>query len=184
MSTLKGFWGELKLRIAMFFFLNRRYKVLSNVTIRFSNGGTSQIDHVVVSPYGIFVIEAKNYGGMITINEGTSYWTQSFGRKSYEFYSPIQQNKSHLAALRYLLKTKEYPMVSVVSFVGKAKFTQPAIPNLVASSVYDTIRLILSHKHKVMTSAEVDNVYKAIEDRRMPNTWRTKRIHLKNVRGY
>ena len=37
------------------------YKVLNDVMVRTQNGKTSQIDHIVVSAYGIFVIETKNY---------------------------------------------------------------------------------------------------------------------------
>lgn len=28
-----------------------------------SRNGTTQIDHVVISPYGVFIIETKNMGG-------------------------------------------------------------------------------------------------------------------------
>ena len=41
-----------------------QYKVLNNVTIP-TPKGSSQIDHLVVSIYGIFVIETKNYNGWI-----------------------------------------------------------------------------------------------------------------------
>lgn len=36
------------------------YQVLNDITI-LSQNGTTQIDHIVVSPYGIFVIETKNF---------------------------------------------------------------------------------------------------------------------------
>ncbi|MGP5058716.1 nuclease-related domain-containing protein [Psychrobacter celer] len=184
MSALKGFIGEMKLRLAMFFLLGSQYKVLSNVTARFDNGATSQVDHVVVSPYGIFVIEVKNYSGNITINENSSCWTQSFGHASYDFYNPLMQNNGHLGVLRYLLKSKDYPMINILSFVGDATFENSAIPSCMATSVYDTIRLIKSYKDRVISPADIIIAYKHIETRRMPNTWRTKRIHLKNVRGY
>ena len=38
---------------------------------------TYQIDHVIVSPYGIFVIETKQYNGYITGNEYDKKWKQN-----------------------------------------------------------------------------------------------------------
>lgn len=183
MSALKGFIGEMKLRLAMFFLLGSQYKVLSNVTVKFDNGATSQIDYVVVSPYGIFVIEVKNYSGSITINADSTWWTQSFGNTSHNFYNPLRQNNGHLGALRYLLKSKDYPMISMLSFVGKATFKNSVIPSCMATSVYGTIKLIKSYKDRVMSPADIIIAYQHIETRRMPNTWRTRRIHLKNVKG-
>ncbi len=31
--------------------------------------GITQIDHIIVSIYGVFIIETKNYKGLITLNE-------------------------------------------------------------------------------------------------------------------
>lgn len=183
MNALKGFWGEIKLRFAMAFLLSWRYKVLSNVTIQFSNGDTTQIDHIVVSRYGIFVVETKNYRGTITIDEYTGYWTQSFARSSYQFYSPLKQNDGHISAMRYLLKTSDYPMINIVSFVGEAEFSENTMPDNVATSILRTIRLISSYKHKLIKPSEVGYIFNTIQSRRMPNTWRTKRIHLKNMKN-
>lgn len=45
-----------------------QYRVLNNVTIP-TPKGSSQIDHLVVSIYGIFVIETKNYkAGFMVVN--------------------------------------------------------------------------------------------------------------------
>lgn len=37
------------------------YHLFNDVLLKTKNGRTVQIDHVVVSPYGMFVIETKNY---------------------------------------------------------------------------------------------------------------------------
>lgn len=59
---IKGFIGELKVN-ARLNFLGADYIVLKNIMLKNSTGCTSQIDHVVLSEYGIFVIETKNYDG-------------------------------------------------------------------------------------------------------------------------
>ena len=60
------------------------YRVFNDVVLPRPDGkGTTQIDHVVVSPFGIFVIETKNYGGWIFGDEDSRYWTQTiYGKKS------------------------------------------------------------------------------------------------------
>ena len=60
LSFVKGALGELQGRAASKFFLDEKvYRSLHNVTIP-AKGGTTQIDHVIVSRYGVFVVEARN----------------------------------------------------------------------------------------------------------------------------
>ena len=48
--------------------LPKEYTILNDIMLR-TQYGTTQIDHVVVSPYGIFVIETKNYKGWIIMSK-------------------------------------------------------------------------------------------------------------------
>lgn len=79
--------------------LPKDYYVINNVIIP-SKNGTSQIDHVVVSPFGIFVIETKNYKGWIFGYENNKKWKETFKTTegSY-FWNPIKQNWGHVYAL-------------------------------------------------------------------------------------
>lgn len=183
LNTLKGFIGELKLRFFMYLLLGSKYKTLTNITIKLPDNKTSQIDHIVVSPYGIFVVETKNYKGVITPNEYTGYWTQGFTRKKYKFYSPIKQNNGHISSLKYLLKNKQYPFINIVSFVGKATFKTASLPAGVAIGIWGTIRLIKRHRDKVISIAEVEEITALIEKRRMPNNRHTNKLHIKNVKA-
>ena len=70
--------------------LPREYKVVNNVIIP-NQRGTSQIDHIVLSPYGIFVIETKNYSGWIFGNEQSEKWKQTFKTtQGNYFYNPLK----------------------------------------------------------------------------------------------
>lgn len=61
---------------------------------------TTQIDHIVVSPYGIFVIETKNYSGWIFGSEESKRWKETFRTTQGSFfYNPIKQNWGHAYAL-------------------------------------------------------------------------------------
>ena len=84
--------------------------------------GSSQIDHIVVSIYGIFVIETKNYKGWIHGNEQSEYWTQSIYKKKTKFRNPIKQNWAHIYALKRALSSFEHVKYhSIVVFAGSAK---------------------------------------------------------------
>ena len=74
--------------------------VLNDLLLPTANGKTSQIDHVVVSTRGIFVIETKNHAGRISGSENAQYWQQHLSSQSRGFYNPILQNRSHLRAIR------------------------------------------------------------------------------------
>jgi len=61
----KGRIGELMVKAHVEKGLGEEYMLLNNVTIPDSEQGTTQIDHILISPYGVFIIETKNYTGWI-----------------------------------------------------------------------------------------------------------------------
>lgn len=78
-----------------------------------------QIDHIIVSTRGIFVIETKAHKGHIQGSEEAQYWQQRFLMSSRSFYNPLLQNASHIRALRRVLRG-----VSSVTFVSTVVFTE------------------------------------------------------------
>ncbi len=71
----KGAWGEWTVAKILFRLPAVDYKILNDVMLR-TEYGTTQMDHVVVSCYGIFVIETKNYAGWIIGGENAEQWTE------------------------------------------------------------------------------------------------------------
>ncbi|TLS54160.1 NERD domain-containing protein [Paenibacillus antri] len=85
-----------------------------------SRTGYSQIDHAVVSPYGIFVIETKNYNGEIRGGRDDRQWTVS-GR--FKMYNPLKQNYGHIKALEQVLSAHApLTFISMVSFTMRCRF--------------------------------------------------------------
>ena len=98
------------------------YHLLNNVTLRLKDG-TTQIDHILVSRFGVFVIETKDFGGWIFGNENDRYWTQVFFRAKFRFQNPIRQNYRHVCAVRELLDFLDSELInSAVVFAGDAEF--------------------------------------------------------------
>ena len=88
--------------------LPKEYIVLNDIMLP-TQYGTTQIDHIVVAPYGIFVIETKNYKGWIFGHENSEEWKQSLlGKKRFwgwsseqhKFRNPIRQNQAHTRTIK------------------------------------------------------------------------------------
>ena len=61
----KGVAGEFIVNISAKMMLNKdEYHLIKNVTLP-TEDGTTQIDHIIVSKYGIFVVETKNMKGQL-----------------------------------------------------------------------------------------------------------------------
>lgn len=109
-------------------FKSPNFHLLNNVTIPFQDG-TTQIDHILISTKGIFVIEVKHYSGWIFGNEKSDQWMQSIFRVKSRFQNPIHQNYRHVKALQHLLDFLPKEQIhSIVVFSGSAEFKTP-IPN-------------------------------------------------------
>lgn len=92
--------------------------------------GTTQIDHIVVSPFGIFVIETKNHRGWIFGSENQPEWTQQIYKRKARFQNPLHQNRLHVRALMGFLALPESAFHSVVFFVGDCQIKTPMPPNV------------------------------------------------------
>ena len=79
--------------------------------------GSTQVDHVVISRFGIFVIETKYLNGWIFGNARQKMWTQSIYGRNTQFQNPLHQNHLHVLALKGFLGLPERSFHSLVFFV-------------------------------------------------------------------
>ncbi len=99
-------------------------QILRNVYIPTKDGKTSEIDLLLVSKKGIFVIECKNYGGNIYGDANRPKWIQYIGHQKNYFYSPLLQNKNHAKYLKdFLAENKiEVPIIPLVSTITRGNW--------------------------------------------------------------
>lgn len=98
------------------------WHLLNNVTLPTSDG-TTQIDHVLVSRYGVFVIETKNYSGWIFGEAKSSQWTQVIYKRKSRFQNPLRQNYKHIKAVQTLFDFMLPSHIEgAVIFTGDAEF--------------------------------------------------------------
>lgn len=97
--------------------------VLSNITLRLEDGTTTQVDHILITTKGLFVIETKNYKGWIFAKSKSKIWTQSIYHEKFRFQNPIHQNYKHVKAIQKILEFLEPELIhNIVVFSGKAVF--------------------------------------------------------------
>ena len=127
-SSKSGFWkyifadkgerGEMRVA-SILASLPDQYHVFNDVYL-INNGHSVQIDHVIISPYGVFAIETKNYSGWIFGSENSEYWTQNIYGEKHKFFNPIRQNSSHSKALANTLRIYQNQIFPIVVFLGDA----------------------------------------------------------------
>ncbi len=177
----KGAVGEFLVRLAAKVFLPARtYHPINNVTLQ-SQEGTTQIDHVFVSRYGIFVVETKNMKGWIFGGEKQAQWTQKLYRKSFKFQNPLRQNYKHVKAMESLLDAPPETIHSVVVFAGDSEFKTPMPSNVKKQGAY--IKYIRSFREEVLDDRQVKEAIERIQAGRLEPNRETHRKHVEHLKA-
>ena len=130
-----GWFGEHWTKKALSKLPKAKYKIINNLFISV-NGLTHQIDHVIISPYGMFSIETKQYNGYITGSKYDKNWVRHAGKNKYYYVNPIRQNYGHCKALAELLNIDESKIYNIVCIPSNVKLKIEHDGELVR---YDTI---------------------------------------------
>ena len=186
-AAFKGWVGEAALSVAKKIALDGNvYLDVNNVTIPTSNG-TTQIDHILVSRYGIFVIETKNMEGWIFGTATQPRWTQSLGKSKFQFQNPLHQNYRHIKALEEFLELPTSTFHSIVCFVGSTCRLKTEMPeNVLLGGPFGYIK---SKTQVVLTDDRVQEIVQAIRSGMRPknfiglSTAETKREHLASLKA-
>lgn len=175
----KGKLGEFLVNTSARLLLDKnQYHLIKNVTLP-TEDGTTQIDHIIVSRYGVFVVETKNIKGWIFGSAKQRYWTQKIFKHSQKFQNPLHQNYKHVKTLQSLLELSDQQVHSLVVFVGDSTFKTKMPGNVTQGGGY--IRFIKSHSELVLSSDQVHQVIHTIESGRLKASLRTDRAHARHV---
>jgi len=178
--TGKGIVGEGLLNFVINIALDKKkYQLLKNVTLK-TDDGTTQIDHIIVSQYGIFVIETKNMKGWIFGSENQKIWTHNIYKQKHKFQNPLHQNYKHTKTLEKLLNISGNRIFSIVVFVGDATFKIEMPENVVYPR--GLFRFIDSHRESLFTPREMWRIIEDIEDAQLAKGFKTNREHVQNLK--
>ena len=141
------------------------YQVFNDLLVR--NGKyTTQLDHVILSRYGVFVLETKNVHGKVYGSEKSEFWKQYLPDVGYRRYgytqehelrNPILQNDGHIKSLRRLVFDNDIPIYGIVVFPGDTDMYVTAEKPVL--KMWEVVSYIKGFQEEVM-SAEQVNYYR------------------------
>jgi len=146
-----------------------------------TDNGTTQIDHILVSKFGVFVIETKNMKGWIFGSANQKQWTQRIFKHSSKFQNPIHQNYKHLKTLEACLDIPSECLFSVIVFVGDSTFKTEMPDNVTYAR--GCIDYIKSKQDEVLRQQRVNHVIATIESGKLKSSFKTNREHVKHVKS-
>ncbi len=176
---LKGVFGEFLVNRLLSKLPESDYTLIKDVTLPTSDG-TTQVDHIVVSKYGIFVVETKNMKGWIFGSARQKQWTQKIYRHSSKFQNPLHQNYKHIKALETLLGCSEEHLHSVIVFIGDSTFKTEMPPNVTYAR--GSIRYIQQFNDVVFSDKDYARLTESINQIKLKRGIITDLKHRKHVK--
>ena len=161
-------------------FVAPNYHLMNHITLQLKDG-TTQVDHILVSRFGVFVIETKNYNGWIFANSKHANWTQVLFKRKFQFQNPIFQNFRHVKAVQEMLDFLPADCVkSVVVFTGEAEFKTDVPPGVVRLPEF--VNHIREQNTEVMSHNRMQFCVGRLETSRLAITSQTDVEHIENLR--
>ena len=83
-------------------------------------GGSVFIDYIILSHYGIIVLNMQNYPGALFGGENIDLWTQIHQRKSFKFDNPLHYHRICLQSVKEVIP--DATLISQVVFTNAGEF--------------------------------------------------------------
>lgn len=180
LPKIKGIIGEAELNALLRRKLDQNvYHLIPDIMLP-TPSGTTQIDHIIVSRYGIFVIETKSYRGWIYGNEHDSRWTQVIFRRKERFQNPLRQNYKHTKTLSDLTGIPHEYFKPIIVFSAECTFKSDMPGNVVHPR--GCIDYIQSHEAHIIKDDQVPDIVTVIREWAGTLTDKQKKAHIKNLR--
>ncbi len=178
-SYVKGWFGELAVNLLARLFLDKKkYHLIKNVTLP-TEDSTTQIDHIIVSRFGIFLVETKNMKGLIYGSEDSGEWTQQIYSRKIQFQNPLRQNYQHTKVLEEILGLRPNRIFSIIVFVGESTFKTEMPDNVTVARGY--IDYIKTKQEPLFGEYEVQEIIEKIKAYRLDPGLETRRAQVRNL---
>jgi len=96
--------------------------MLSDILVPNDDGGEIHIEHVLLSPRGVVLIDIKNVDGNVFGSDSMQDWTVISAKRRFTFSNPQQPLYDRLAAVRRLVTG--VPVEGYVAFTSGAEFSK------------------------------------------------------------
>lgn len=134
------------------------YKQLIRDVVIEYNDKKTQIDNILITSKGIYVIENKNYSGIIMT--GNSKWIQVLGENKSIIDNPFDQNEYHIDLLSKKMNIDKDKFKTYI-VMGYDTKIQNKMNNHVINiqDLVDTILLDMFNSKDIYSHEDVDNIY-------------------------
>jgi restriction system protein len=156
---------------------SKTYRRFHDIIIPGTNG-TTQIDHLLVSRYGVFIIETKNKKGWIFGAEDQPKWTQSIYGKKYSFQNPLRQTFRQRKVLCEFLNMNHSLVHSIILFVGDCVFKTTLPANVMRSGLGQYVK---NFRDPVLSTEKVSELIQKLEMHSATSTLTT-RNHIQSLK--
>ena len=178
-SKLRGKYGEKWVRKELEKLPKDNYILLNDIMLK-DEYGTHQIDHIIISKNYIFVVEMKNYYGLIIGNQYYDKWTQYLGKHKTEFYNPLRQNYGHIKALSKILNLEEKYFKSIICFSNSAKLNVKS--NEIVINLRTLHKIIRKHESNETNIIDKDKCREIIVNDNIKDK-NIRKEHIKNIKN-
>ena len=180
MPARRGQVGENKVSRILSKLPENKYKVINDLLLKTSYGIT-QIDHVVLSEYGIFVIETKNYSGWIYGSDHSEEWTKNVYGNKYLFRNPLKQNYAHVRALMEVLEiTNQNLFIPILAFSNQAEIKVQSSKKIIN---FGNLRsCILGYQNSILNIVDIAK-YASTLSVTTEYTKEEKKAHVSQIKG-
>ena len=175
----KGMVGEMVISAYLSKLPQNQYILLNDVMLQ-TDKGTTQVDHILVSVYGIFVIETKNYKGWIYGEEYAEQWTQNIYGNKQKFMNPLRQNYAHVLSLMEILNLPKDAFIPIVAFASTATLKVESKQPVVYFS--DVKKMVLQYQNRKFSEEELAKIVRKILDRKMEGSFTERAQHVKDIK--
>ena len=162
--------------------LGNNYKVIDNIMLPSSGSThTTQIDHVVISNYGIFCVETKAHEGLVFGSRNNKYWTYIYYRHKSKMYNPLHQNYAHIKALEHVIGWRlKAPITSFVAFPYAKSIKVSGTDSV--GRIEDLLNIVNKFKQTIYSDGDRDEIYNIIMQSDVTNK-QNRKIHNSEVRA-
>ena len=164
--------------------LPEKFVVMNDVIVP-SRTGSAQIDHVVISECGVFVIETKNYAGILDGDASGKAWRKELGGRTIEIRNPVMQNSSHVSALSLVLALKKEFFIPLVALSPECSLSKNLASSLRSSGALvvpfsSVASFIRSRRPRILSRGDVGRLCAELS-RVMYSSPFARRRHLRSV---
>jgi hypothetical protein len=164
----RGDIAETRVRRLLASGLERNLYTVFNGLLLPSGGGTAQIDHLVVSRFGIFVIDSCYVRGWISGTEVQERWRQHFTWRAVRFPNPVHRNRLQVEALQRLLDFPAAAFHPLVVLVGHKGFKKRPPEGVVSPD--SLLAQIRKKSRPLLSPDQANSVLQKIEEARLKPT--------------